>query len=75
MVYYLHGGVRRTPSGYLLLQNRTNRLPNHPYYSATLSGAISDDDAATPYEDEHFRPPIGPAPTTVVSQESHGGGV
>ena len=40
MAYYLHGGVRKTPSGYLLRLNQTYRPQN------------GDDDAVAFFPDE-----------------------
>ena len=61
MFYCMHGGVRKTPSGHLLPQSQTNRLPNRPYRcGAALSGVAGDDDAVAPFGDGHTRPPIPP---------------
>ena len=61
--YYLHG-ARKIPSGRVLYQNQTNRLPNRP---TGASGKTGDDDASSAFADEYFRllnpPGYSPWPT------------
>ena len=73
MAYYLNGHARKIPWGHPRPPNQMTRLLNPPYScGAALNGLVGDDDTATPSEDEHFQPPIGPGQTAVVSQESRG---